>query len=54
LLGLNWKSRAEIAEIADRPDKPPQRLEWLVEAIPEQNNQHKPLISGDPFKWLWR
>jgi len=51
---LAQDAEQRLAEIADRPDKPPQRLEWLVEAIPEQNNQHKPLISGDPFKWLWR
>lgn len=47
-------AKKRLAKIRDLPDHPPQRMAWLVDRIPKQNNQHKPLISGDPFRWLRR
>ena len=51
-LALDAQERME--EIGGLPDKPQQPAQWLVDRIPEQDNQHKPLISGDPFRWLRR
>jgi outer membrane protein assembly factor BamD (BamD/ComL family) len=38
------QSRQRLAEIADRPDTPPQRLTWLVDLFPEPKPA-KPLFS---------
>ncbi|MCA9266966.1 MAG: outer membrane protein assembly factor BamD, partial [Planctomycetales bacterium] len=51
---LATESQDRLAAIAQLPDKPEQRAEWLTDFIPEHKNQHKPLIAGDPFDWFRR
>jgi outer membrane protein assembly factor BamD (BamD/ComL family) len=51
---LATDAQDRLAAIADRPDKPEQHLEWLVERIPKQNNQHKPLLANPPLDFLRR
>jgi outer membrane protein assembly factor BamD (BamD/ComL family) len=38
------QARSRLGEVADKPAVPPQRLQWLVEAFPKEQNS-KPLIA---------
>jgi hypothetical protein len=40
-------SRQRIGEIADKPDVPPKRLQWLVALFPEQEDVKPLMASGD-------
>ena len=41
---LAERARQRIAEVADKPDVPPQRLSWLVSMFPKQDDV-KPLMA---------
>jgi outer membrane protein assembly factor BamD (BamD/ComL family) len=41
------QAQERVAAIADKPDVPPQRLQWLVDAFPEEENV-KPIIASSP------
>ena len=47
-------AQTRVEQIQGRPDSPEQPAQWLVDRIPEKDNQHKPLLSGSPFRWLRR
>lgn len=47
-------AQSRLEEIQDEPDHPPQRMQWLVDAMPETKHQGKPLLSRQPFGWLRR
>lgn len=51
---LAQDAQKRLEKIQNFPDKPEQPAQWLVDYIPEHKNQGKPLLSGDPFQWLWR
>ena len=51
---LAQDAQKRLQEINGLPDKPEQPAQWLVERIPEKDNQHKPLISGNPLQFLRR
>ena len=51
---LATNAQDRLAVIADRPDKPEQQMQWLVDRIPKQNNEHKPLLASPPLDFLRR
>lgn len=51
---LATDAQERLAAISDRPDKPEQQMQWLVDRIPKQNNQHKPLLANPPLDFLRR
>jgi outer membrane protein assembly factor BamD (BamD/ComL family) len=51
---LATEAETRLAAIAEYPDKPEPRMEWLVDRIPKQNNQHKPLLAAPPLDLLRR
>ena len=51
---LAQDAQKRLEEIQGLPDSPAQPAQWLVDRIPEKDNQHKPLLSGSPFRWLRR
>lgn len=50
---LSRDAEERLAAIADRPDKPKQQAEWLVNLFPRHSNA-KPLLSESPAKLLRR
>lgn len=45
---FSGRAKSRMDEIADKPEVPPQRLQWLVDAFPKEQNS-KPLIAtSDP------
>jgi outer membrane protein assembly factor BamD (BamD/ComL family) len=51
---LATNAQERLAAISDRPDKPEQQMQWLVDRIPKQNNEHKPLLANPPLDFLRR
>ena len=47
---LAQDAEKRLAQITDLPANPEQRMQWLVDSIPEPPRQNGPLISGDPFR----
>ena len=44
------KARSRMGEVANEPAVPPQRLQWLVEAFPKEENSKPLMATSDPGK----
>jgi outer membrane protein assembly factor BamD (BamD/ComL family) len=51
---LAGEAQTRLAEIAEYPDKPESPAQWLVDLVPEQKNEHKPLLANPPLDFLRR